>query len=342
MIAIHNSEIGFHPRWINYCKKMNIPFKLVDCYSNSIINDLKECDALIWHFWQTGPKDNLVAKRLLAALQHSGKVVFPDFKTSWHFDDKISQKYLLEALGLPLVKSYFFVDKKDALDWVEKTSFPKVFKLKGGAGSANVSLIKSKSSAKSIIKQAFSSGFSQFDSFGFLIEGLRKFNLGKINTLSFLKVIYRSIFPPKFSKLLGKEIYHAYFQDFLANNDSDYRVIVIDAKAFAIKRFVRENDFRASGSGNISYDKQNFSDDLIQKSIAYAEILNMQVVAFDLIKDENLEYKIVEISYGYAIDAYDGCVGYWDKNLNFHEGRFDSCEWMIDLVVKKINANKID
>tara|TARA_B110000003_G_C16322420_1_gene407377 strand:+ start:346 stop:477 length:132 start_codon:yes stop_codon:yes gene_type:complete len=34
--------------------------------------------------------------------------------------------------------------------------------------------------------------------------------------------------------------------------------------------------------------------------------------------------KIVEISYGYAIYSFDKCVGYWDKNLVFHEGKFDS------------------
>lgn len=47
----------------------------------------------------------------------------------------------------------------------------------------------------------------------------------------------------------------------------------------------------------------------------------------------------VVISYGFAIEGYDKCAGYWDKELNFHEGKFDSCEWMVDLVLKKNQVN---
>ena len=47
--------------------------------------------------------------------------------------------------------------------------------------------------------------------------------------------------------------------------------------------------------------------------------------------------KIVEISYGYAIEVYEECVGYWDKNLVFYEGKFDSTNWMIDSIIKQID-----
>ncbi len=47
--------------------------------------------------------------------------------------------------------------------------------------------------------------------------------------------------------------------------------------------------------------------------------------------------KIVEIIYGYSIEGYDDCVGYWDKNLIFHEGKFDSTNWMIDSAMKQID-----
>ena len=96
---------------------------------------MDDCDALMWHHFQTNPKAILFAKQLLFALEQSGKKVFPDFRTGWHFDDKLGQKYLLEAIDAPLVPSYVFYDKKEALEWVQKTDFPKVFKLRGGAGS---------------------------------------------------------------------------------------------------------------------------------------------------------------------------------------------------------------
>ena len=99
---------------------------------------------------------------------------------------------------------------------------------------------------------------------------------------------------------------------------------------------VRNNDFRASGSGNILYAKKHFDSELIKMSFDIAGKLDTQCCAFDFVMLDG-EPKIVEISYGYAIDAYDNCEGYWDKNLVFYEGKFDSTNWMIDSVISQIN-----
>ena len=146
MIAIHKNKSSdlFHFRWIDYCDKNNIPYKMVNCYDNDIIQQLKDCSVLMWHYHQASPTDIVMAKSLLFSLEQSGTKVFPDFNTAWHFDDKVAQKYLLEALEIDLVPTWVFYDKKTANDWIEKTSFPKVFKLKGGAGSQNVQLAKTK------------------------------------------------------------------------------------------------------------------------------------------------------------------------------------------------------
>jgi len=338
-LAIQKGNQGFHERWRAYCNTNNIRYKDVDCYADDIIEQLKDCDALMWHFWQTSGKDIIKAKRLLFALEHSRFVVFPNFRTAWHFDDKIAQKYLLEALGLPLVKSYNFIDKSEALDWANHTMFPKVFKLKGGAGSANVKLINSKSAAKLLIKKAFGNGFKQYDKVTAVKERYRKFKEGNDTLVGVLKSIYRVFNEPTYSKILGRIRGEVYFQDFVPDNDSDLRVIVIDGKAFAIKRLVRENDFRASGSGHILYDKKNFDENLIQLSFEYSKRLNMQSCAFDYVMLDDVP-KIVEISYGFAIEGYNDCVGYWDDSLTFHEVRFDATHWMVDSVVKEIKSRQ--
>ena len=339
MIAIHNNNQGFSLRWIQYCELKGIPYKLVNCYDSDIIHQLKECDALMWHHWQVNSKDILKAKRLLFALEHSGKVVFPNFRTGWHFDDKIAQKYLLESLGLPLVPSYHFLEKGEALKWAKNTDFPKVFKLSKGAGSANVKLVQNRKQAISLINKAFSSGFSVFNRYGVVKERWRKYRNEKDSIFGVIKSCYRIFNVPRYARLLPKERFEVSFQDFIPDNDSDIRVIVIDDKAFAIKRLVRNNDFRASGSGNIVYEKHHFDEKFIQKSFQLAESLGCQVVAFDYVFDFDNNPLIVEISYGYATEVYDQCAGYWDKELNFHEEKFDSCEWMVDLVIKQIRAN---
>ena len=144
---------------------------------------------------------------------------------------------------------------------------------------------------------------------------------------------------PYYSKVMGKERGYAYFQDFIPNNDSDIRVIVIDNKAFAIKRMVRENDFRASGSGNILYNKEFFDIKTIQLAFDLADKIQGQSVAFDFVFD-NEKPLIVEVSYGFSKEGYDDCEGYWDRDMNWYQGKFDFCGWMVETVIEKIKLNE--
>jgi glutathione synthase/RimK-type ligase-like ATP-grasp enzyme len=336
MIAIHSSKNSFSERWIAYCEKREIPYKIVNCYSTDIIQQTEDCDALMWHHNHMLSKDILFAQKLLFAIEHSGKVVFPDFKTGWHFDDKVGQKYLLESLSAPLVNSYVFYDKTSALQWIGNTTFPKVFKLRGGAGSANVKLAKNQSEAINLTKKAFGKGFSQNDSNGNLKERIRLFRLGKTSLWDVTKGFIRFVYPTRFEKIAGREKGYVYFQDFIPENSFDIRVIVIDNKAFAIKRMVRKNDFRASGSGHILYEKEHFDEQTIRLAFDLNKKIQGQSVAFDFVFDNGTP-KVVEISYGFLKEGYDSCVGFWDEGMKWHEGRFDSCEWMVDLVVKQIS-----
>jgi hypothetical protein len=107
-IAIQNKKPGFILTGLSIVRKMGLS-KLVDCYNTDIMNQIDDCDALMWHHNQAGVKDIVFAKQLLFAVEHAGKVVFPDFRTGWHFDDKVAQKYLLEATGIDIVPTYVFM-----------------------------------------------------------------------------------------------------------------------------------------------------------------------------------------------------------------------------------------
>lgn len=333
MIAIHNSKSGFHPRLIAWCEKNNIPYKLVNCYANDLIEQMQDCKGLLWHHSQNDPKALLAAKPILFALEQASIKVFPDFNTNWHFDDKLGQKYLLEAIGAPLVPTYVFYDKKTALEWATSTTFPKVFKLRGGAGSSNVKLAKTHKAAKTLINKAFGRGFNNYDALGSLKERWRKWRLGKTSMTDVIRGIMRFVYPPPFAKALGKEVGYVYFQDFIPDNDHDIRIVVIGDKAFAIKRLVRKNDFRASGGGNILYEKSLFNENDIRLAFEIHMKLRSQCTAMDFVYDKG-QPKVVEISYGFSPEGYDSCPGYWDKDLNWYEGKFDPYGWMVEELLK--------
>ena len=335
IIAIHHNPGGFSDRWIEYCKKNSIQFKVVNAYDSNIVEQLKECDAFMWHHSHADPKDVLFAKQLLFSLEESGKRVFPNWHSCWHFDDKVGQKYLLESIGAPLVPSFVFYTKKDALDWISKTTFPKVFKLRGGAGSSNVKLARTQKQARRFVRLAFGRGFPQFDRVGYLKERFRLWREGKDSLLGVMKGLGRLFIVTDFAKMHGREKGYAYFQDFIANNDYDIRVCVVGTRAFALKRMARRGDFRASGSGNIIYQKSQINEQCVRIAFDINKRLKAQSVAYDFVFDENKRPLIVEISYAYAVKAYDMCEGYWTEDMKWHAGtNFDFCGWMIDEVMK--------
>lgn len=334
-IGIHSTNESFSDRWIPYCKANDVSFKIVDCYRSDIIDQLSDCDALMWHYNHKSAKASKFARQLLYAVESSGKAVFPDFNTGWHFDDKVGQKYLFEVLGIPSPQAYVFYSRQEAIEWADNTSFPKVFKLRNGAGSDNVLKVKDSVQARKLIKKAFGKGFKQYNAWTNLRERLRKYRLGKTTLWDVIKGITRLVYTTEYARVTGNEMGYIYFQDFVPGNESDIRVVVVGERAFAIKRMVRENDFRASGSGSILYEKEHFQDEIISLAFRISETLHAQCIAYDFVLSGG-DPLVVEISYGFAIKGYDDCTGYWDKDLNWHEGKFDPYGWMVENLIKSV------
>lgn len=338
-IAIHASPLGFSRDWIAYCVKHTTDYKIVNCYDSNIIAQLSDCDLLLWHHHHAGPRDVLFAKQLLFSLQQAGKNVFPDFNTCWHFDDKLGQKYLLEAIDAPQVPTWAFYEKKVALDWARKASFPKVFKLRGGAGSSNVKLIKTNKEAADIINKAFGAGFSSYNKWEDLKENIRKSKTNKTSVLNILGSVKRMFTATRFSHIVGRQKGYVLFQEFIADNTFDIRVVVIADKAFAIKRLVRKNDFRASGSGHILYAKEEIDERCVKIAFETTEKLKGQCVAYDFVFDSYNQPLIVEINYGFAHESYFACPGYWDRSMAWHEGLFNAADLIIESVLLNVKSD---
>ena len=334
MIAIHPRSNSFSDNWIDYCVENNIPYKLVNCFSNDIVTQLNGCKALMWHWHHNDYKSTIFARQLTISLELSGTKVFPNTSTAWHFDDKLGQKYLFDATGIPAIETYIFFDKSEALLWAERASYPKVFKLRVGAGSEQVRLVNGFRDAKAIINKAFSGGFAKKNRKYFLYE--RIWHLKRDKTLkSFLNIsrgLARLLIPTKIEQDFPSEKNYVYFQDFIPYNDHDIRVIVVGLRAFAIKRLIRKGDFRASGSGNIIHCPTEIPLECIKSAFDINTKLNAQCIAFDFVHLDSVPL-VVEISYSFTLSVYKKCPGYWDNNLNWIPGSFKPEYFMIqDLV----------
>jgi glutathione synthase/RimK-type ligase-like ATP-grasp enzyme len=336
-IAIHHTPGSFSDKWIEYCQTNRLDYKLVNCFDGSIIEQVKDCQYLLWN-WGMSFVDSQFAKSIITAIEQTGIQVFPNIATCWHYDDKVAQMYLLQSIGAPLIKSYVFYDKREALDWVNSTDYPKVFKLRKGAGSNNVQLVRSKSEAVRLVYIAFGKGFNPVRSyFRDLTTKVRNMK----ETHSFktkLRRAGKSIMRVLINKHLAyPEKGYIYFQNFIPDNDHDTRVTVIGNRVFGLTRPVRPNDFRASGSGHhlIDYSPEVIDLNCIKIAHQVADRIGSQCLAFDFVLDKERNPLIVEISYTFP--PHGGvylCPGYWDRDLNWHEGHF----WPEDAIIADLLA----
>jgi hypothetical protein len=331
-IAIHyqSGDDSYSEKWIEYCKKENVDYEIVNCYDNNIISKLKKFDGLMWHWQHIDYRAKLFANSLIHSLDTIDFPVYPNLKTSWHFDDKLAQKYLLEAIDAPFVKSYAFFTKDEAMEWIEKTTFPKVFKLRAGAGAFNVSLIKTKKEAIKYVNRAFGKGFLATYRGAMLKEKIWHFRRDK-SIKSFFDIskgLFRYFFPNRVYTKLPIERNYLYAQDFIPNCDHDIRVFVIGKRAVAKRRIVRDGDFRASGSGKMSWDIGEEGLECLKMAFEIVEKLKVQSLAFDFIRDID-GYKIVEISYSASPRGFIKANGYWTRDLEWIEQKPIRVEYFI-------------
>lgn len=137
---------------------LGIPVRLIDCSRSDCIERIRGCDAFIWHFSHQNPREMRTFHAIIIAAMYMGIRVYPDLRTCWMFDDKLSEKYLLEALGEPLVSTHVFFDAEKAKSYFDHCTYPVVHKLAGGAGSTNVHLIRNQKEGYSLTEQTFSGG----------------------------------------------------------------------------------------------------------------------------------------------------------------------------------------
>jgi glutathione synthase/RimK-type ligase-like ATP-grasp enzyme len=336
-IGIHHRKNSYSERWIEYCKEKAIDYKFVNCYDNNIVEQLKDCDALLWHHIHINYKDTLFAKQLLFALEQSGKVVFPNFTTGWHFDDKVGQKYLFESLEQKLAPAYVFYTQKEALQWISKTTFPKVFKLRGGASSTHVRLVKNKREAQRCVRRAFGRGFSQFNGWGNFKDKLGLYRDGKGNVRSVMVAFLRIFYAEEIGRRRGPEKSYVYFQEFIPNDGYDFRIEIAGDYCIAMIRKVRKDDFRASGGHDGCFDRNYIKKDVLDFAFQVCDAMKSQSCALDIVRNSQTgELYLLENSYCYGLYEDEFQHGYWDRYGNFYDKEFDSRDWIIESVIATI------
>jgi len=237
--------------WVEYCKNNKIEWKVVNPFKIGVIDELLDFDIILWHYSNYSFKDMLMARNILFTLEDRGKLVFPAFKDAWHYDDKLAETYLLESVGAPIPKSYYYYSIEDVRLDVDNgaISFPVIAKLRNGSGSHNVKKINSREELINYAQKMFTSGINSAPSLLYKTSSNVK---SAKNLRTFIKRAKRI---PEFlrslsnAKKFNRERGYVYLQEFVPNEGFDLKIVTVGDKLSFIGRNIRSGEFRASGGG---------------------------------------------------------------------------------------------
>jgi glutathione synthase/RimK-type ligase-like ATP-grasp enzyme len=222
-----------------------------------------------------------------------GAKVIPRYECLKAHDNKVMMEILRTISPLEemkTVRSQTFGTMEE-LNKLTIKDFPLVLKISSGAGSRGVSSIETEQELKYKVKKI-----------------TRSFYLGDIVKDLVKKVIRKGY-------LIKSHHRRKYvLQNLIPNLDHDYKVLIYDKKFFVLKRGVRDNDFRASGSGKFSYQKEipveilefsqkifNYFDvPFISLDVAYVDktfyLFEFQFVLFGTITLENSPFYFQKVN----------------------------------------------
>ncbi len=345
-IAIHPDKTGsesYSQKWAEFLSKRKIEVKWVDLTSHDALEQLRQCDGLMWRTLHT-PDDKQIAKRVLFIIERYLNIpVFPDFETYWHYDDKIAQNYMFQVNNVPTPKTWVFWSKNSVLNWLKSVKYPQIFKLSVGASSSNVIEVTSEKEAHKLINKMFDRGVFPMTMNWYKSKKIPR-NLYQLkSTLSRIKQGFQymltALYPSLPYSWWHPEKNYIYFQEFIPDNLFDTRITIIGDRAFGYRRFNRPKDFRASGSGKFDVDPTKIDPQCVKIAFDVSKRLKFQSMAYDFIFQEDNPV-MTEISYTFVDWMVRECPGHWNSDLNWIEGCMWPEEAQVEDFIKCIKESK--
>lgn len=294
-------ERDYNPKYERFLKNNNIDYDFYNPLLSNWIEEAKKFDLIVWHT-NSDPSTQEIAEGKIYILEKMGIRCFPSFNEVWSYENKIRANYLYELYELPSIPTFISHSKQEALEYLDKASFPIISKISTGSSSYGVDKIDSLEEGKKLVEQAFSYKGKQ-----------------------------------TYFKYLSQKDY-VYFQEFIDDATYDLRVICIGDELLGYYRYPDKGDFRASGAGN--YEKKAIPTEALDLAYKVRETFGATCLATDFVYSEKRnQFLIIESSIFIGVDtceqlSIDGVPGKYIRkdsgDYEFIPGRF----WIQELALK--------
>lgn len=216
-------------------KKISIEKIMENLFFSSRVINFEDLDVLslnkddiLVYTSSENPEVRQFIKNRLYYIKDKCKLI-PSYELLLAHEDKGFQEIMKQEKIFGNLKGNYIFDIDN-----HKISYPKVLKTTQGAGSSGVFLVKNNNDVKKIKSKFFSQDIKRK-----LIKIQRKI---KLNEQEYQIYSYKY---KKFNLFVE--------QDFIQALECDYKVLVFGNRYYVLKRNVRKNDFRASGSGDFEF-----------------------------------------------------------------------------------------
>ncbi|HQO10238.1 MAG TPA: hypothetical protein PLK90_06255 [Clostridiales bacterium] len=240
---------------------------------------------------------------VLLFIERSGGILIPDFIHFRAHENKYLQEMIKAELNISTPGSYLISSIEEGHSKILNLKFPIVAKLASGFGSNFVKLLKNEKEAEKYLA----------DNLTAVIKTRKNFikYRNKVNE-------YRNKHPLKVGKII--------FQDFIDEIENDWKILIFGNRLFYLKRYFKENDFRASGSGN--FDNKTAPDKkLLEFAMSVKIKLNTPWVSLDIIQKNDLlyliEYQCVHFGLYTAMKSI--------KHFEYINGKFEEFNGQTDI-----------
>jgi glutathione synthase/RimK-type ligase-like ATP-grasp enzyme len=258
-------------------------------------------------------------------------LVIPSYELLLCHENKGFQELYKHKIGIRSLQAIYFSDK-NSIQTVP-LSFPVVLKSIDGSNGKGVYLVKDKAELNAILKKKFTD-ISLYDK----MDIFRRTYFRK-------KKRYPEY--PTYSNKTDVSEYKEYMtknkpfilQEFIPNLEFDYRVLQLYDKFYVTKRYVRQNDFRASGAKKFDF---NFQPDI--KLLSFAKDIfnkmNQPVLSLDICEKDGKYFLLEFQALHFGINVFVKSKGFYQiiGNKLVFQARINSFEReLAEAFVKYIN-----
>ena len=180
-----------------------------------------------------------------------------------------------KSIDFMSLKSWDFCNMNDLKTYEHLIKYPIILKLLDGAGSRNVFKVNNIKEIEKIIK--------------------KKIFIDENKICNMKKYLKKYLFRFKYNK----EFYEDYMntkrfilQEYIPNLKEDWKVLIFGDKYFVLNRKIRKNDFRASGSGKLTYE--NPPIEVLNYAKQCFDNLDSPMLSLDICINEKKECFLIE------------------------------------------------